>query len=230
LHKEWIKILKSFIFAFGLISIMWFFKTYEFTYDKSLYFLGILPRQFIGIVGIITTPFIHGSFGHLWSNTVPFLILSASLFYFYDKKSIQIYLYLWLITGVLVWAFAKNGWHIGASGVVYALASFHITNGVIKKVPQQRAFAMLVIFLWGGIIWGIFPDFFPKQNISWESHLYGLLTGILTAIYYRNSGPKKPIYEFEKEDDEDKEEYNNDNKEDHTHESTDIKINYHLKK
>ena len=203
---------------------MWFFKTYEFTYDKSLHFLGILPRQLIGIIGIITTPFIHGSYQHLWSNTVPFLILSAALFYFYDKKSIKIYLYLWIITGVLVWGFAKNGWHIGASGVVYALAAFHITSGVIKRVPQQRAFAMMVIFLWGGIIWGIFPDFFPKQNISWESHLYGLLTGVLVAIYYRKDGPKKPAYEFE--DEENEEEV----LEDKTTDSTDVKINYHLKK
>lgn len=234
MRKEWIKIVKAFFFAFVIISIPWIIKTYEYSFDKQWYFLGIFPRDIKGLHGIITAVFVHGDFHHLWSNTVPFFILSAALFYFYDKKSILIYALLWLTTGMLVWFFAKASWHIGASGMVYALAAFHISSGIIKNVAQQRAFAMVVIFLWGGIIWGVFPDFFPERNISWESHLYGILSGILYAFYFRKSGPQRIRYDFEEEEEEEEEDNDdaletNKDIDDKEIEENKIKIIYHNK-
>ena len=97
--------------------------------------------------------------------------------------------------------FARGGsYHIGASGVVYALASFHFFSGLIRREPRLMAFTLLVVFLYGGMVWGVFPDFFPTKNISWESHLMGLLAGLILAFYYRSSGPQRPRYDWADDD------------------------------
>ena len=98
----------------------------------------------------------------------------------------------------------RNSTHVGASGLVYALASFHFFSGIIKKVPRQRAFALLVAFLYGGFIWAFFPTLYMGTSISWEGHLSGALTGIILAFYLKREGPEPPVYPFlEEEDDED---------------------------
>lgn len=198
------KLIKSLIFPFILILILWIIKVAEVFFGFDLGFLGILPLKARGMVGIFTSPLIHADFGHLTSNTLPLFVLTAGLFYFYREIAFRIFFLNWFLVGLWVWLFARGeAYHIGASGLVYGLASFHLFSGLIRREPKLMAFSLLVIFLYGSIIWGIFPQFFPNKPISWESHLMGLISGIVLAVYYRNDGIQRKKYEWPEEDDDD---------------------------
>ncbi len=192
------------IVTFAIITaLLWLVKGIELIGGFSFGTLGILPLQARGLPGVIFSPLIHADLAHLAANSPPFFLLGAALVYYYPKESLKIFIQLWLITGFWVWLFARGtSFHVGASGVVYALASFHFTNGLIKREPRLMAFGLLVIFLYGSMIWGFFPDFFPKKNISWESHLMGAIAGFALALYYRKSGPQPKQYEWEDEEEE----------------------------
>ena len=110
---------------------------------------------------------------------------------------------LYVRSGLWVWIFARDtGIHIGASGVVYALATFHFMGGLLRREPRMMAFSLLVVFLYGGLVWGVIPDFYPGKNISWESHLLGGLAGIVLAFAYRGEGPQRKVYHWDESDEE----------------------------
>lgn len=171
--------------AFMLV-IMWLVKLFEYSFDISLAEYGIYPGTLKGMRGIIFSPFIHGDFSHLMSNSVPFLFLSTSLFYFYRKKSYQIFFILYIFIGFWVWVIARNSYHIGASGLIYGIAFFIMISGLIHGKKSLIAVSFVVIFLYGSMIWGVLP---VDDNISWESHLVGAVSGILAAVWYAKESP-----------------------------------------
>ena len=150
------------------------------------------PLEAIGLPGILTMPFLHGDWEHLIANTPPLIVMIGGLFLFHNRGGWPIILYLYIISGLLTWFMGRNSTHIGASGLVYALAAFHFVSGVIKKETRQLAFALLVTFLYGGFVWAFFPTLYMGTSISWEGHLSGLLTGIIIALYFRNEGLQAP--------------------------------------
>lgn len=180
----------------------------SYAFDIKFFEYGVHPLHWDGLPGILLMPFVHSGFKHLMANSVPFLILGTALFYFYRELSIRVLIGIWLLSGIWVWFGGRgDSWHIGASGVIYGLSSFLFFSGLIRKNTQLAALALVVAFLYGSMIWGLFPDFFPKENISWEGHLGGFISGIILAFYYRKSGPqrKKYSWEFEEEDEDDDE-------------------------
>jgi membrane associated rhomboid family serine protease len=140
------------------------------------------------------------------SNSVPLLVLGWGLFYYYRSIAFKVLIFSWLFSGFWVWVFARESYHIGASTIVYALAAFHIVSALIRRRKNLLAFMMLVFFLYGSMIWGLFPEFFPHKNISWEGHLMGSLAGIVLAVFYRREGPQREKYDWEEEEDEDENE------------------------
>jgi len=190
-----------------LVLIMWIIKIIESGFQVSFADYGLQPQTVIGLRGILFSPFLHASWAHLSANTVPFFVLTAGLFYYYGNKARTIFILCLLVTGLWVWIFARDtGIHIGASGVVYALATFHFTGGVLRREPRMMAFSMLVVFLYGGLVWGIIPDFFPEKNISWQSHLLGGLAGVIIAFAYRDEGPQRKVYQWDEDDETDNDE------------------------
>ncbi len=186
-----------------LLFVMWLAKAIEYGFDVSFVSYGNYPLNIKGIQGILLMPFVHGSWGHLMANSVPFFVLSSALFYFYRNISVRVLIGIWVLSGVWVWFGGRPAWHIGASGIIYGLASFLFVSGVIRKDTRLSALALIVAFLYGSLVWGAFPNFFPKEkNISWEGHLGGAVAGIIMALYYRNSGPKQKRYSWEFEDDD----------------------------
>ncbi|MDK2910779.1 MAG: hypothetical protein PWR20_2347 [Bacteroidales bacterium] len=161
---------------------------------------GIMPLHFEGMLGILFAPLVHAGFDHLFSNIIPFFFMTLLLFYFYEEVAWGVLIWSWIFPGALVWLGARESWHIGASGVVYSLAAFHVVSGIVRRNPRLLSISLLMVFLYGGMIWGIFPDFFPGKNISWESHLAGLITGSILAVYYRRQGPQAPVYSWELEE------------------------------
>jgi len=100
------------------------------------------------------------------------------------------------LTGLFLWIFGANNGahHIGMSGVIYSLAAFLFTSGVLRKYLPLQALALFIVFLYGSMIWGIFPT---KERISWEGHLSGMIIGVFLAFYYRKLGPQRPKYQYE---------------------------------
>ncbi len=164
--------------------------------DIATYKLGILPRNFRGLVGIFTSPLIHGGFSHLISNTAPLIVMGFSIFYFYPKVAYKVFTIIYLGTGVLVWIFAREVYHIGASGIIYGFVSFLFFSGVFRKDNRSIALALGVVFLYGGLIWGVLP---VEKGVSWESHLFGAFVGIIPAFIFRKIDPPKR-YDWEDED------------------------------
>jgi len=197
----------SLIVAFLFILVIWVVKAFEIIDNTSFYKLGIFPRTISGLIGILTAPLIHSDINHIVNNTITIFILTAGLVYFYRDLWYRIIIISWLLSGILVWIGARSSYHIGCSGLIYAEVSFIFFSGVIRKNINLMAISLLVVFLYGSLIWGILPIFY---HISWESHLFGAASGLLLAIYYRNQGPppQKWSWMFEEEDeDEDEEEY-----------------------
>lgn len=203
-HKaEEKQIKRSLLIAFSLVSAIWLAKLIEITFQLDLSFLGIRPFTLHGLLGIITTPFVHSDLKHLFSNSAPLFLLTWILFELYRGDALKILIANWILTGILTWFMGRDSIHIGASGVVYSLAAFHFTSGIIKKNQRLMTVSLLVIFLYGSLVWGIFPQFFPNENISWESHLSGFMTGAIMAFAFKSSGPQSESYfEDESEDDD----------------------------
>jgi membrane associated rhomboid family serine protease len=206
MQDEQKRMLRSLIVPGIFVLFMWLIKIFEVIFTIDLEGFGIAPLQWKGLTGILFSPLLHANFSHLSANTLPFLFLGGLLFYFYHPIAWKIFWLVWLVTGLWVWVFARgDAVHIGASGVVYGLASFLFLSGILRRDNRLMAITLLIAFLYGGLVWGIFPQLFPHQPISWESHLMGLLAGAVLAIYYRNSEPRRKVYEWET--DEEEEEY-----------------------
>ena len=153
--------------------------------------LGVYPMEKRGLTGILTHPLIHSGFSHLLANTIPLFFLSWCLFYFYRGIAGKIFILIWLGSGLLTFLIGKPGWHIGASGLIYGFAFFLFFSGILRKYVPLIAISLLVTFLYGGIIWHMFPYFSPT-NMSWEGHLSGGIMGTLCAFVFVNHGPQRP--------------------------------------
>jgi membrane associated rhomboid family serine protease len=193
---------RAFYFPILFISILWLVKGWEYLSGMSFSAYGIFPLKKEGIPGIILAPFIHADFNHLFNNSFSLLILMTTICYFYKPIAFKIIILVWIITGLCVWIGGRKAYHIGASGLVYGFASFLFFSGVFRKNIKLLAISLLVIFLYGGLIWGIFPII---PEISWESHLFGGLTGLFLAFLYTDEGPQKEEKHWE--DDTNEEEF-----------------------
>ena len=176
--------------------LLWLIQLVSYFFNINLYKLGVLPRNINGIIGIVTSPLIHGSFSHLISNTFPLIVLGLSIFYFYPKVAYKVFIIIYLGTETLVWIFAREVYHIGASGIIYGFISFVFFSGVFRKDNRSIALALVVVFLYGGLIWGVLPI---QEGVSWESHLFGGIVGIISAFMFRKVDPPKQ-YEWEEEE------------------------------
>lgn len=193
----------SFFMPSVFIALMWIVHLFTYITHIDLTTFGILPKHASGLPGILFSPFIHGDWEHLFSNTVPFLVLSALMIFNYRKVAFKSFLFIWLGGGFLLWLTGRENYHIGASGIVYGLAFFVFFSGVFRKNIQAIALSLFVVFLYGSIVWGLFP---LDVQISWEGHTMGAICGALSAFYFRNVDRPIPI---ELPDDEDEDDTNN---------------------
>ena len=196
------KLLLSMIIPGIFIFFMWLVKIIEVLFETDLSLFGIYPLKLQGLPGILFSPFIHADFTHLFNNSVPLFLLSVALFYFYSELALKVFVWTYFSTGILVWIAGREAWHIGASGLVYGLASFLFFSGIIRRYFRLIALSLIVVFLYGSLVWGLFPGVY--RNVSWESHMLGFFSGAVLAVWYRNLGPQKPVYDWMDEDDTEK--------------------------
>lgn len=186
-----------------LVVLIWLVKLIEIVNQTSFYRLGVFPREVKGLPGIALAIFIHSDINHLISNSIPLLILFTGLLYFYRDLSYRVLLFIWLTGGAMVWLGARESYHIGASGLIYGMASFLFFSGIIRQDIRLMAISLLVVFLYGGLIWGIFPIF---PGISWEYHFFGGVCGLMAAALFRRQGPQRPVWTWELDGDTEPEE------------------------
>lgn len=194
------KFLLSIIIPGFVTVIMWLVWTSEILFETDLSFLGIYPLSLKGLPGILLSPLLHADIRHLYNNTIPLFLLATGLFYFYSEVALRVFSMTWIITGLLVWLAGRDAWHIGASGLIYGIASFLFFSGILRKYFRLIALSLLVVFLYGSMVWGIFPDIY--RNVSWESHMLGFVSGILLSVWFRDEGPQAPVYEWMNETEE----------------------------
>ena len=175
--------LESLRFPALVIAVLWLVHFYQYIsgFDPGMY--GIMSRRVWGLTGIFTGPLVHGSWGHLISNTFPMFVLTAITFYFYRKVAMPAFWMIYFLTGASVWLLARPVSHIGASGVVYGLLSFIFWNGIFRRSLRSIILAGIVMLVYSGMFLGLLPD---QEGISWESHLLGSLAGIFAAFWFKS--------------------------------------------
>ena len=179
------------------VLIIWIVFWFEVRFGFDFKHLGVYPKTLSGLKGIIFSPFIHGDIEHLYHNTIPLFVLSVALFYFYRTISWKVILYGILLSGFLTWCIGRPAYHIGASGLIYVLMSFTLFKGIFAKHFRLIALSLLIVFLYGSMIWYAFPI---KSEISWEGHLSGLIVGLFFALLFKKSIAKPKKYAWEQDD------------------------------
>lgn len=182
-----------FIIPILYVVAIWFIYWLEIQFGLNFNKFGVFPRTLDGFKGVFLTHFIHSNTSHLFNNSVPLFVLLSSLFYFYKEAAYKVLLIGGFFTGFLTWIIARDSYHIGASGIVYLLFSFVFFSGIIRKHYRLVALSLIIIFLYGSMIWYVLPI---KDGMSWEGHLSGFLTGLTFAIIYRNIGIVKEEHQF----------------------------------
>lgn len=177
------------------VFIIWFVYWLEIKFGWNFNKFGVYPRNFVGFRGVFLSPFIHSNTSHLFNNSVPLWVLTTSLFYFYKDVALKVLAYGGFLAGLLTWIIARESYHIGASGIVYLLFSFVFFSGIFKKHFRLVALSLMVIFLYGSMIWYVFPI---KEGMSWEGHLSGFIIGLILAYIYRKKGIVKEEFKFTK--------------------------------
>jgi len=196
------KLKRAFYIVLVFTAILWCIKVTEVSFHLDLSKLGVHPHTISGLIGVLTAPLIHGSFEHLIANSPAIIILGTALIYGYPRSCLLVIPVIWIGTGFGVWLTARPVFHFGASGLTYGCMFFIFVVGILRKDRQAIALSLLVFFLYGTMIWGVFPH---QPGISFESHLWGAGMGVLCAVLFRNRDPAPPIkhYAWESDDEDD---------------------------
>jgi len=170
-----------FVALLALISLL------SYLTGASLTWLGVLPRNFFGLIGIVTSPLIHSGLLHLLSNSFPLVLLSGFILFLHRRVATRVLVLVYVLSGALTWLIGRQAYHVGASGVVYGLAGFLLFNGFLRQNRSAMAISLAVLFLYSGLFYGLFPN---EEQVSWEGHVAGLLSGLVAAIVYGEGNPK----------------------------------------
>ena len=191
----------AFTVALSFALLLWVLKLAEYLSGLDFTQFGIYPRRADGVVGVLCAPFIHASFSHLFANTAPIIVIGTMLLYGYPRAAKVLLPVVYFGSGVTVWLFAREAYHIGASGLAFGMLFFVFTVGVLRRERRTIAISLLVFFLYGGMISGVLPG---ARDVSFESHLSGALIGVLLAFLLRHRDPEssRKQYSWEHEETE----------------------------
>ena len=185
--------LSTLAYPLSILMLIWFVFWLQIRVSYKIKFLAIYPLEISGLKGVFFSPFIHSDIYHLYHNSLPLFILTLALFYFYRELAWKIIIWGILCSGFLTWIIGRPSYHLGASGLIYVLVSFIFFKGIQVSNYRFVALSLLVVFLYGSMIWYVFPI---KDSMSWEGHLSGFLVGLILAFVYKKNGLVKKDYEF----------------------------------
>jgi membrane associated rhomboid family serine protease len=160
------------------VAVMWFVEAANVVSRDALE-IGIRPRTVAGLWGILSAPFVHANIAHLIANTVPFLVLGWLIALRGLRMFLLVTAIVVLLGGAVVWLLGRPfSEHVGASGLVFGYLGFLLARGFFERSLQAVLLSLVVFFFYGGALWGVLPS---SPRISWESHLFGALAGVLAA-------------------------------------------------
>lgn len=190
----------------AFLALLWFILGVQIAGQFNLGMFGVHPRHLAGLLGVITAPLVHAGVAHLMSNTPALLILGVLALRVYPRATVRAVPFIWLVSGFLVWLFARPDIHIGASGIAHGLMFFLFVLGLFRRERLAIVTSMVVFFLYGGMTHSILPH---DPHISWEYHLAGAICGVVAAIKLRNADPLMPKkrYSWDADDEDDGEDY-----------------------
>lgn len=163
----------------GFVAIIWLVELINLPLGHRLSnWGGIRPRTLMGLIGIPFSPFLHFGIHHVLLNTLPFIILGGFVILRGTREFLELTLFIVVLSGVAVWLFGRASYHAGASALIFGYFGYLVADGWYERNPQSIVIALVTLFLYGGILWGLLPVY---AHISWEGHLFGLLSGVLGA-------------------------------------------------
>jgi len=189
---------RSSIPAIVMVAILCLIEILDRILQLELFRLGVYPRDPGDLPNILSAPLIHGDWNHLLSNSFTLLVLLTALRYAYPRSAPAALLLIYLGSGIGVWLFARESYHYGASGLNHGMMFYIFTSGILRRDRFSIALSMIVFFLYGGMIWSIFPQ---EAGISYESHFFGAAMGVLGAFLFsrRDPLPEEKHYNWEDE-------------------------------
>jgi membrane associated rhomboid family serine protease len=164
----------------AMIVVMWVTEVVDLAVGHRLDDYGIHPRDVGGLPEIVSAPFLHASFGHLISNSVPFAVMGAAIALGGLARVALVTLVVAIVSGLGVWLVAPSDEvHLGASGLVFGYASYLVTRGVLSRRVIELVVGVAVVAVWGiGLLQGLLP----QARISWQAHLFGAIGGVVAAL------------------------------------------------
>ena len=184
--------------SLGFVALIWLIQLSNWALDLGPGDLGVRPRELSGLIGVLFAPLLHGGFEHLLSNSPPLVVAGTTMLYLYPQSSLRVMPAVYLGPGVAVWLFARSSVHVGASGLVYGLVSYILVAGLIRHDRRAIAASLLVCFMYGALVWGIFP---VDNGVSWETHLAAAVIGTALAVMFRGLDvPPRRRYSWEDEE------------------------------
>ncbi|VEP16982.1 Rhomboid family protein [Hyella patelloides LEGE 07179] len=163
-----------------VIGIFWIIEIVDIVIFKGkLDRFGIQPQSIVGLRGIIFAPFLHGGFGHLIANTIPFLTLGWLTMIQETSDFYIVSILAAVVGGIGVWLFGGAGSvHIGASILIYGYLGFLLLRGYFQKNLPSILVSVIVLFLYGGLVFGVLPS---QTGVSWQGHLFGFVGGAIAS-------------------------------------------------
>ncbi|WP_339769053.1 rhomboid family intramembrane serine protease [uncultured Paraglaciecola sp.] len=178
----------SILASSAFVVLLWCIKSAEILFSMDLHMFAVYPQKLSGALGIVTAPLIHGSLEHIYSNTLPLLVLLTALLYGYPRSRMRVLLSVWLMSGLGVWFFARDAYHLGASGISHGIFFYLLVVGILRRDKSSVAIMMIAFFMYGGMTMSIFPR---EPGISFEYHLFGGISGALVALFWYRLDPKQ---------------------------------------
>ena len=190
--------------SIGFVVVLWLIHLMNWGLDLDAVPFGVRPREWLGLIGIVTAPLVHGDFPHLVANSAPLLVLGAVMLFLYPHSTLRVLPAVYLGPGVLVWMFGRDSAHLGASGLVYGLVSYVFVAGLLRRDRRAIAASLMVALMYGTLAWGVLPI---QPRMSWETHLAAAVIGVLLALALRRLDiPPRKRYEWEEEPEQPEEE------------------------
>lgn len=190
--------LEALMYPALLLVLMWAVYAVEIVYGHRVVTFGVRPGDWSSWPGIFLMPLLHApdDIAHIVNNSFPTFVLLAAVIYYYREVAWKVLAISWLGTGLSIWLLAKDehAYHIGMSGVDYALFGFLFLSGFFRRIQAMQVITLFVVFVYGSMFWGIFPQ---KEGVSWEGHFSGMAIGMFLAYIYRKAGPKPAKYQYE---------------------------------